>query len=87
MISKTSIHRRLATLPHYHLISYLYQAEAGYHVVLLRCRAVKFAFPIHTEEDFICKVAEESSGLLATLVRPPFTSFVIAEHETPATLS
>lgn len=84
MISKTSIFKRLSALKHYHLISYLFQAEAGYHVVILRCRAVKYAFPMHTETDFLCKVIEDESGLLASLVRAPFTSFKIEEHETTA---
>lgn len=87
MLSKTSINQRLSKLPHYHLISYLFQAEAGYHVVILRCRAVKYAFPMHTEIDFVCKVKEDGNSLVATMARAPYTSFTIEEHETAAELS
>lgn len=80
MLSRSQIQTRLSKLPHFHLISYLFQAEAGYHVVVLRCKAVKYVFPIHTNTDVVVKVNDSGNELLATLHNAPFTSFKLEEH-------
>lgn len=82
MLSRTEISIRLSRLSQYHFISYLFQANKGYHVVILRAKLTNEVLAISSEQNTTCAVDIVDGKLIARKYSELGNYFQLLEHVT-----